>query len=384
MIDPLAGQPQLPAEVLQTMLEQIPTITENARSILGPVRDQAANLRTLLLERGWIEPIDESAAVGATVAAVDGAQALEPLYAGDLIVAVAVAAEGLRPAAQLDRAASHRVYARFVNHDADNDRLGKAVMVAQELELLRTLPHDLRVLDGSHQTPVIVINSALSSQSRSVRDAAVAMLRQYDTVGALADLCNPDTGGSVVACPKSDSSRDLGQLLTEQLKGVCTLDLPATDKVLASLVLEPGEMFQAFRVPKTWANLHIESRNGVDDREEPDLKPLARDLGAAIRPLNERKVRITYAKPAGSNTAIKIEFKEQRGADFRKRAGAVLAAETPAPHLQEPFPQHLADQWAKSIGIGVQAQLQGVRLDLATGDEAFLEYILRSYRTLGG
>ena len=319
------------------------------------------------------------------MAAVDGAQIQEQLYAGDLLVAVAVAAEGLTPTGRLGEAPAHKAWSRFVNHDSDNDRLGKAAMVAQELALLRGLPHDMCILDGSHQTPVIVLNSVLASQSREVRLHAVEVLRENDAVAALAALCDPATGGKIVACPKADSSRDLGVLLTDRLAQVKSFNLPATDKVLASLVLEPGEMFKAFQVPAQWANLHIKMRDDVDERQEPGLKLLARDLNKAIQPLRDRKIRITYAKPPACNTAVKIEFKDWKGPDWRRQTGAMIAAETPAPHLQEPFAQHLADQWAKSIGVGVQAQLQGVRLDLTDSrNPTFLEYLVRSYRTFGG
>jgi hypothetical protein len=383
--DPLDDNPQLPAEVLQTMLEQIPGITEEAGRILGPMRDQAKSLRSLLVEREWIEEIDTSLAGQAAVAAVDGAQIQEQLYAGDLLVAVAVAAEGLNPTGKLGESPAHKAWSRFINHDSDNDRLGKAAMVAQELALLHALPHDMCILDGSHQTPVIVLNSALSSQSRDVRLHAVEVLRDNNVVSSLAALCHPITGGKIVACPKADSSRDLGMLLTARFADVKKFNLPATDKVLASLVLEPGEMFKAFQVPDQWAKLHIQGRDDVDEKQEPGLRVLARDLNKAIQPLRDRIVRITYAKPPKCNTAVKIEFKESKGPDWRRQAGAMIAAETPAPHLQEPFAQHLADQWAKSIGIGVQAQLQGVRLDLTESRNAtFLEYLVRSYRTFGG
>ncbi|WP_147265154.1 hypothetical protein [Micromonospora sp. LHW51205] len=381
---PLDGTPQLPAEVIATMLRGIKELSKDARQILSPMVEQRDELRKLLLQRKWIEKIDASIPVG-SVAAVDGAQIQETLYAGDLVVAVAVAAEGLTPAGRLGEATVHSTWQRFTNHDGDNDRLGKVAMVAQELKLLQGLPHNMCILDGSHQTPVIVINSALSSQSKEVRQAALEVLEENNAVSALRDLCSPERGGKIVACPKSDSSRDLIGLLTDRLSGHKTFDLPGTDKVLASLVLEPGEMFQAFRVPKAWEGLHIETRRELRSDPGDPVVNIASQLDQCIQPLRDRTIRITYAKPAGCSTAVKIEFKEHRGADWRKEVCAMIGAETPAPHLQEPFAQHLADQWAKSIGIGVQAQLQGMRLDLAeNGAPEFLEYVLRSYRTIGG
>lgn len=381
---PLDGTPQLPAEVLATMLREIKGLSGDARSLLSPMIDQRDELRDRLLARGWIEAIDTSRPVGTTVA-VDGAQIQEPLYAGDLVVALAVAAEGITPAGRLGEAPVHSTWQRFLNHEGDNDRLAKAAMVAQELKLLQGLPHDMCILDGSHQTPVIVINSALSSQSAQVRQAAVEVLHEYGAVSALGDLCDPEVGGKIVASPKSDSSRDLIGLLQERFASEQVFNLPGTDKVLASLALEPGEMFQAFRVPKSWEGLHIATRRELREYRDDPLVKLARELDEKIQPLRDRRIRITYAKPTGCSTAVKIEFKERKGADWRRDVCAMIGAETPAPHLQEPFAQHLADQWAKSIGVGVQAQLHGMRLDLAeNGDQAFLEYVLRSYRTVGG
>lgn len=366
------------------MLREIRPLSDEARGLLLPMIEQRDELRDRLLGRGWIEPVDNRRAIGSTVA-VDGAQVQEPLYAGDLVVAVAVAAEGLTPAGRLGESPVHSTWQRFLNHDGDNDRLAKVAMGAQELKLLQGLRHDMCILDGSHQTPVIVINSALSSQSAQVREKSLEVLQRYDCAAALRDLCDPELGGKIVASPKSDSSRDLIGLLQERFAQDRVFDLPGTDKVLASLVLEQGEMFQAFRVPKSWEGLHIATREELRRNRDDPLVKIANELNQAIQPLRDRKIRITYVKPFGSNTAVKVEFKERKGADWRRDVGAMVSAETPAPHLQEPFAQHLADQWAKSIGVGVQAQLQGMRLDLAeSSDPMFLEYVLRSYRTTGG
>jgi hypothetical protein len=60
----------------------------------------------------------------------------------------------------------------------------------------------------------------------------------------------------------------------------------------------------------------------------------------------------------------------------------VISHETPGPFLQEPYAQHLAHLWATSVGLGLDAVIHGVRLD-PNCDPAYLEYLLRSYRTTG-
>jgi hypothetical protein len=376
-----AEVPQLPAEVLATLLDSVPKITGEARRLIGPMVEHRDELRIELLKREWIEDIADEPA-SKSIAAVDGAAAQESLYAGDLVVALAVAAEGLTPTGLFDVSCPvHSAWSRFLVHDFDLDRLGKVAMVAQELHLLRQLGHDMCILDGSHQTPVIVLNSALTSHSPEVRGLAVEICEEFKVRETLAHLCHPDSGASVVACPKSDSSRDLACYFEETFKDEFKLRLPAADKVLAALILEPGEMFKAVRVPRSWAKLHVT----VERIDDPAAKAMARDLDKAIDPLRARSVRVTYAKPVSCTTAVKIEFKEHLGADWRREVASVVAAETPGPHLQEPYCQHLADLWAKSAGLGMKAQLQGVRLDLAEGDDnSYLEYMLRSYRTVGG
>jgi hypothetical protein len=373
--------PQLPAEVLSNLLDHIPDIAHQARQLVGPILENRERLRDLLREKQWIEDIEEEP-TEETVAAVDGAQVQDSLYAGDLLVAVAVAAEGLTPAGLLGSCPVHSTWNRFLVHDADLDRLGKAAMVIQELHLLSRLPHDICILDGSHQTPVIVLNSALTSTSQEVRQAAVEVCEEFNATENLARLCDPHHGASIVASPKSDSSRDLSRYFERAFSKQFPrgLRLPASDKVLAALVLEPGEMLKAFPVNNSWKRLHIRAER-VD---ESSVKKLAGELNAAIEPLKQQTIRITYIKPATCSTAVKVEFKENLGADWRRRVARMVTDETPGPHLQEPFCQYLADLWAKSVSLGVRAQMHGVRLELA-GDDGrdYLEYMLRSYRTLG-
>ena len=137
---------------------------------------------------------------------------------------------------------------------------------------------------------------------------------------------------------------------------------------------------EAASVPESWSDLHI-----ISAKKDAAATKMAHGLDAVIEPLRDRDVAIYYAKPRGSSTAVKVEFKKRLGAERRVQTAHMVSAETLGPHLQEPFCQFLADLWAKSVGLAVSAQLQGVRLDLAAeANPAYLEYLLRSYRTFGG
>lgn len=371
--------PQLPQEVLKTMLDSIPQIAQDARSLISPVSEARDRLREVLLKKEWIESIPDDIADIDSVAAVDGGHVVESVYAGDLVTSLAVVAEGLHPANLAASCQVHSSWTRFMVHNHDLDRLAKCAMVAQELKLLARLQHDMVIFDGSHQTPVIVLNSALASEVEEVRDLAVDVCNQFDVVDGLAKLCSRD---NVIACPKSDSSRDLSRYYEDNLKAdfPTGLKLPASDKVLAALLLEPGEMLKAAKVPASWSELHIASAKGSSA-----TKKKASELNEVIKPLRDRDVAVYYAKPWGASTAVKVEFKRRLGSQRRIQTARMVSTETLGPHLQEPFCQFLADLWAKSVGLAVSAQLQGLRLDLANYSEpSYLEYLLRSYRTYGG
>ena len=226
------------------MLDRIPQIARDARALISPVSQARAKLREVLEKRNWIEPIPDDTSAFASVAAVDGGQVVESMYAGDLVASLAVAAEGLHPVNLTASCQIHSSWSRFLVHNYDLDRLAKCAMVAQEVSLLGGLDHDMVIFDGSHQTPVIVLNSALASEDPEVRRLAVEVCDEFNVKEGLERLCSRD---NVIACPKSDSSRDLARYYEKNLAQEFPngLQLPASDKVLAALILEPGEMLKA-------------------------------------------------------------------------------------------------------------------------------------------
>jgi hypothetical protein len=119
--------------------------------------------------------------------------------------------------------------------------------------------------------------------------------------------------------------------------------------------------------------------------------PLERDdaeAGAQLRAVSLRRrgegegVGVTYVKPESCSTALRVELKASQGRAHASWLARVLSDETPGPWLQEPYAQHQADLWAKSIGVGVDGAIHAMRLAIAgEGDASYLEYLLRSYRT---
>lgn len=370
----------LPADVIVNLLEAATDLSGQVGGIMVPAFENRDALRNELLEREWIWQIPEIDETKSVVA-VDGAHRQENLFAGDLLSALAVCAEGMDATGikRTEPLVSSAHWSRFVNHDADLDRTVKCAMHAMETQILAQIASrfDLVIMDGSFQTPVIAFNSALAAHGTLARQMSLDVLDEFDTPTALTQLCSPSHATNVVACPKSDSSVFLTDLFEEQFG----ITLPCTDKVLASIVLEPGEMIQPMKPTSQWQVLHIQSAGTSD----PVAVAMAGQLDGAIDPLRRieqgESVGITYFKPDGSATAIKMEFKAINGKQWGAQACAHLAAQCTPPHLQEPYPQFLVDGWAKAIAPATNAQLESMRLDLAETHPDALEYVIRSYRT---
>jgi len=378
------GSPGLPEEVILHLLGQVDHLADQAGRMLGPVVSARKELRRALIEDEdppFIVPVPDTSA-GKRLAAVDGASVHQPLYAADLMMSVAVAAEGLTPARELAGRVVCRQWSRMVRHDIDLDRLGKAAMMAAELSIAVSLPHDIVILDGSHQTPVVIFHAALSSLSEQVRTATIEVCEELDVVENLARLCDDQKGARIIACPKSDSSTDLA----ERMRRKHGVDILSNDKFLATMLLQPGEMTRPVAVPRSWERLRVRVPENLHDPQAAALANALDEASGPLRIMDEpgRNVGLFYVKPHGASTAVKVEFKRHHGRDYGGRLACSVSAETPAPHFQEPFCQWLADAWAKSIGPASEAALQGLTMELAgRGAGDYIEFLLRSYRSYG-
>lgn len=375
----------LPADMLQSVLRDADRMAADTTALLEPLYRLRDRLRARLQEEGQIiavPPLDEQPTLGA----VDGGSVIDQLYAADRLVVCALAAEGMHTIRTGE--IPHCVWTQVLAHQTDLDRLVSAVMTCLELSLLRGIGHQVRILDGSHQTPVIALNLALSSANPRVRAMTAQLVEETEAVDALRLLCHDDAAERIVALPKADSSTDF----RDKYKRDYALDLPpVTDRVLATEVLERGEMFKPHK-PENWHRLHILSRRntGEDVEQEPDprinehVRRIAEKLDDAIEPLRHCReaghgIGITYLKPHSSDTCIKIEYKASAGVEHGAWLAGVLSAEVPGPHMQEPYGQFVADLWAKNISTAAEA-LAAATLHKMSGPR-WQPYLSLGYRT---
>lgn len=363
------GYARLPEDLLRDLLEGAGDVANQVADLLGPVLDSRDRLRQGLLELNLVRTFEEVPPT--SIAGVDGGFAVERTSAVDLSLAVAVGVEGLGPITTIWDSTQYEWWTKVSRHDVDAERLARGTMTAAEIAILEGAPHRFRILDGSHLTLVIQLNSALSSQSSDVRAEARRVWTRLQTEVGLAAVCS---AANVVAMPKYDSS----QTITERLAGHLGLSIPGDDKYLMGLILEPGELLVPQQVPADpWRSLHFTA--GADADQD-----IADAFTLAILPLKERRVSFTYFKPDLYSPAFRIEMKSDATEADLNLLCSTLSSQITGPFVREPYPQYLADVMAKSVGLGLNALQTAVQLGLSRmGRPEISEMLIQSYRTEG-
>lgn len=363
------GYARLPEDLLRDLLRNADEVADSVLAILGPALDGREEMRGALDSLGLVRTPAEAKPV--TVCGVDGGYAVERTAALDLALSVAVGVEGLSSTTTTWESNQYRWWTRADKHQPDTERLARGVMVAQELAILRDAPHDLRILDGSHLTLVIQLNTALSSFTDSLRRAAADEWQKLDTAKALGIAT---TSHGIIAMPKYDSSRQLTDRIQEELGR----EIPGDDKHLMSLLLEPGQQTVPLQVPNDpWAKLHF-SPGGTD------VARLAQEFDEAVIPLRDRAVEFWYFKPDEFTPAFRIETKRKTPISTINTVCASIASQITGPFVREPYPQYLADMMAKSVGLGLSALHSAAQLRVSSlGNPDIARMLTHSYRTGG-
>ena len=369
MLDSLEGYARLPEDLLRDLLDGAGQVVEDVNALLAPAMDNRRALREALENLGLIRRFAISDSK--SLCGVDGGYAVERTSAVDLILSVAVGVEGLLEESTNWDSTQYQWWSTVRRHDQQSERLARGIMVAQELAIIADAPHAFRILDGSHLTLVIQLNTALTAFEEEIRAEARRVWAELGTVDALRRVAaDPD----VVAMPKYDSSRSLVEILQE----ATGVQLPGDDKQLMSLLLAPGEMTTPRAVPEDpWARLHFAAVG-------PEDEPLAEALTQAIHPLKDRRIKFLYLKPDEFASAFRVEVKEDLDTENLDAFCSTLNTQITGPFIREPYPQYLADVMAKSVGLGLSALQSAVQLALShRGRPEIAELLIRSYRTEG-
>lgn len=359
--------------MLADAIGALPPLASVLHAAVAPLREQRAAIRTALADSEALGalPTDEPYL---SLCAVDGAYTLASLFIGDQVNSLAVSVRSEFGSGEVS-IEGHRSDSTFLPHSSGTDLLAKTMMMRRELELL-ALPRpaaSLVIIDGSHLTAAIALLEALASEGSEARDQLIDAMSPEELHTHLSRIA---TEGAMVACPKSDSSTDLAAFIAS-----LGVDLPMRfpDKVLASLILEEGEVLVLPRSAPPWAMLDMRAHHVTSHA----MHPYRAAVVSALEPLRDAPLKIAHMKPLGATTALRIETKgsisDFEANDYRQ----AVADDCAPPFSQEPTVQHLADFIAKSVSETAKVQLAVAQADLGAldGDEQLLEFMIRTYRT---
>jgi hypothetical protein len=364
------GYARLPEDLLKDLLGEADGIVNRVQGMLLPAIEKRTQLRRTMEDAGLIRQYNK--VDPQSICGVDGGFAVERTAAVDILLSVAVGVEGLAEGTTAWETMQYQWWARADHHSIENERLCRGIMSAQELAILAKAPHKVRILDGSHMTLVIQLNSALSAGATEIRAEARRTWEHLDTIQALSNACGDST---IVAMPKYDSSRDITNRLERELKE----SIPGDDKHLLTLLLKPGEYVALQQVPEAWSLLHFSA--GSDAAEDQEVE---QQLTEAIEPLKERDIFYTYFKPDERSPAFRVEVKAGTTESYIDVLCSTIAGQITGPFVREPYPQYLADVMAKSVGLGVSALQAAVQLTLSKlGQPELSQFLIHSYRTEG-
>jgi hypothetical protein len=343
-------------------------------------------LRRKLLAEGLIHAVPSSpSSIPRSMCAIDGARVQERLYAADLLVAVATLANAQHT---VDKPQMSSIsWADILQHTDGTDRVSQTAMGSGEVTLAQRAIHDVRIMDGSFTTPLVMLREGLFHRNPKIRDASVEILSSINMPEVLGTLIDGASNG-LIAIAKSDSSTAFSNLYEDKFG----IRFPVNDRMLATQILEPGEMLQ----PRPMRELYKQ------DVDEPNgskqVVQMASKLGKEYRRIAELaqagRIATSYFRPvvpgAHSNTSrtvIRFEFFVPYGetsdvASLGAENAAIIGLDMAPPFMLEPFCQHAVDIQAKKISSGTEAlktkMIQNLPEDKA---ETYKSLLLQNYRT---
>jgi len=367
----------LPEDLVKKILEAVPATVEKMNRMFdvqeAPIQESIQRLR----DSGLVHKLKPEETTDSLMAA-DGGNIIEKMSGTDVLLAVAVGVEGLtmhKAGGWPEGSNQYYQWQTVMPHHEATPRLCQGVMFLMELNVLAISQHEIRIMDGTHLTPILKINSMLSAKDekagREYVDGLQAFLAEtYEKVipdmpDMVSEALNSD---KVISIAKYSSSRDI---LDSRVKRD---DITLDDKTFFTLGLQEDEYVgplpvgQSQREKGLWSDLHITANLS----EIADLDELNGHFETAIAPIKgkdadgdgESNVWFTYYKPHEQGPAVRIECKKALAHDekrFFKMLGAIKY-QTVFPDIREPFPQFVADLMAKSVSGGLYALQDAIRL----------------------
>lgn len=388
----------LPEELLASIMQQVPETVERVNSMFNVDDQSIASGIDTLRSKDLIRKISSSDSTDSLVA-VDGGLVLEKMTGMDLLLSLAVGVEGLSEDKKIDWGSDKNQYISWqwaLPHHVANSSLAQGIMFLMEMSVLSGSKHEIRIMDGSHLTSVIKLNSMLSAKDDGAGVDYIEALKQFlkrtyekvipDIPNILRDAYANEC---IVGAVKYSSSTDV---IDYYLDGS---GIRIDDKTFFGLGLNENEYLApqpVGRSPKEdnlWGQLHIKYNLDIEGVEKAEFDRL---LEEAIQPLKTRDLNqhlkepdlfYTFYKPFEDGPAYKLEIKRPVAMDKARLEKALnsIRKQVVFPEIIEPYPQFLVDLVAKSVAGGMYAIKEAILLSPNTDVTNGKFNLLRSYRT---
>ncbi|MCY3853227.1 MAG: DNA double-strand break repair nuclease NurA [Gammaproteobacteria bacterium] len=369
------GYAYLPEDLLVQILGKIPETADRLATSIELNNEQATAARRVLKERDLIRVCPDGNHTESMMAA-DGACIVEHKTSADILLAIAVGVDGLSDEDSSTWPEGERQYQHWqavLPHHVANPRLSQGIMFLMELSILAGNDREVKIMDGSHLTSILKLNSLLSANDQDAADQPYVQAlsdflhENYEKV--IPDIPNiirdAFSDSAVVGLTKYSSSREIIDTVLRETQ------IDMDDKVFMSIVLNENEYTKPLTVGQCrkergmWKNVHMKCNleiEGVDNDSE--LNPC---LEEAIAPFkitdnHESELYFCYYKPNSYSSAHRIEIKQELALDSGKleKMFRSVKRQIISPEIREPYPQYLADIIAKNISFGMEAINQAI------------------------
>ena len=385
----------LPEDLLSQMLEQAPQTAEQLAKTIKINDEEVDRARNTLENNNLIETCPEGT-FSTSIMASDGANIIERKESADIILAIAVGVDGLSETESIHwpkNSKQHQQWQTILPHHVANPRLAQGIMFLMELNILTGNDREVRIMDGSHVTMILKLNSLLSAKDQDAADEpyvkALSLFLKQSYEKIIPDI--PDmikqafSNESIISLTKYSSSREL---IDSFLKD---LNVKADDKIFMVKVLKENEYTKPLPVGQSekdknmWERIHIKCNLDIDGvNNEKDLNPLLKEaiIPFKITSSHDSELFFSYYKPYSHSLVYRLEVKKSLAEDKEKFQKMLRSIKKQIifPEIREPYPQYLADMIAKNISFGMGAVRQAVYNNPVLNTEENFE-LIADYRT---
>ena len=162
----------LPEDLLTQMLEQAPQTAKQLAEMIKINDNEVIESRQKLEDNHLIEVCSEGD-FSSSIMASDGANIVERKESADIILAIAVGVDGLSKKDSTlwpQRSNQYQQWQSILPHHVANARLSQGIMFLMELNILTGTDREIRIMDGSHVTMILKLNSLLSANDQDAAD----------------------------------------------------------------------------------------------------------------------------------------------------------------------------------------------------------------------